>query len=68
MASPGLLSQKEDSKEKEMLKTKTFNNLFFMKEVKRKLTIKEREIEIASMLSGKKISSSAIKHARELLD
>ncbi len=43
MASPGLLSHKEDSKEKEMLKTKTFNNLFFMKEVKRKLTIKERE-------------------------
>ena len=43
MASPGLLSHKEDIKEKEMLKTKTFNNLFFMKEVKRKLTIKERE-------------------------
>jgi len=33
-----------------------------------KLSKKEREIEIASMLSGKKMTSSAIKHARELLD
>jgi len=41
--SPGLLNHKEDIKEKETLKTKTFSNLFFIKEVKRKLTIRERE-------------------------
>ena len=34
----------------------------------KELTKQEREIEIATMLSGKKITSSAIKHARELLD
>ena len=46
---------------KEVIKSETHTKI-------KDLTIKEREIEIASMLSGKKITSSAIKHARELLD
>ena len=46
---------------KEVIKSETHTKI-------KDLTKKEREIEIASMLSGKKITSSAIKHARELLD
>ncbi len=46
---------------KEVIKSETHIKI-------KELTQKEREIEIASMLSGKKITSSAIKHARELLD
>jgi DNA repair protein RecN (Recombination protein N) len=46
---------------KEVIKSETHTKI-------KDLTEKEREIEIASMLSGKKITSSAIKHARELLD
>ena len=46
---------------KEVIKSETHTKI-------KDLTIKEREIEIASMLSGKKITPSAIKHARELLD
>ena len=46
---------------KEVIKSETHTKI-------KDLTKKERETEIASMLSGKKITSSAIKHARELLD
>lgn len=46
---------------KEVIKSETHTKI-------KDLTKKEREIEIASMLSGKKITPSAIKHARELLD
>ena len=46
---------------KEVVKSVTHTNL-------KELTNEEREIEIASMLSGKKMTSSAIKHARELLE
>ena len=46
---------------KEVIKSETNTKI-------KELTKQEREIEIATMLSGKKITSSAIKHARELLD
>ena len=46
---------------KEVVESVTHTNL-------KELTNEEREIEIASMLSGKKMTSSAIKHARELLE
>ena len=46
---------------KEVVESVTHTNL-------KELSYEERELEIASMLSGKKMTSSAIKHARELLE